>query len=113
MTSKASALVAQSVTSCPSTLTRRVDLRYPNINWLWSRGDRKDKSTQFASGEGSMDWVDYQCSFNPRGDGYQDTSMSSIGSAAGLASYDWIDSSPGTDSESILRRSICFSNQDL
>ncbi|KAH8598568.1 amidase signature domain-containing protein [Bisporella sp. PMI_857] len=57
----------------------------------------KTKTTQFVSGEGSMDWVDYQCSFNPRGDRYQDTSMSSVGSAAGLASYDWIDSSLGTD----------------
>ncbi|PVH81941.1 amidase signature enzyme [Cadophora sp. DSE1049] len=57
----------------------------------------KTKTTQFASGEGSMDWVDYQCSFNPRGDGYQDTSMSSVGSAAGLASYDWVDCSLGTD----------------
>ncbi|CAG8953378.1 hypothetical protein HYFRA_00010125 [Hymenoscyphus fraxineus] len=62
----------------------------------------KTKTTQFASGEGSMDWVDYQCSFNPRGDGYQDTSMSSVGSAAGLASYDWIDSTLGTDSKPIL-----------
>ncbi|ESZ90529.1 amidase [Sclerotinia borealis F-4128] len=57
----------------------------------------KTKTTQFASGEGSMDWIDYQCPFNPRGDGYQDTSMSSAGSAAGLAAYDWIDSSLGTD----------------
>ncbi|PVH74988.1 amidase signature enzyme [Cadophora sp. DSE1049] len=57
----------------------------------------KTKTTQFASGEGTMDWVDYQCSFNPRGDRYQATSMSSVGSAAGLASYDWIDSSLGTD----------------
>jgi Asp-tRNA(Asn)/Glu-tRNA(Gln) amidotransferase A subunit family amidase len=68
----------------------------------------KTKTTQFASGEGSMDWVDYQCSFNPRGDGYQDTSMSSVGSAAGLASYDWVDSSFGTDSESILLHEIRF-----
>lgn len=68
----------------------------------------KTKTTQFASGEGSMDWVDYQCSFNPRGDGYQDTSMSCVGSAAGLASYDWIDSSLGTDSELSMLYSIYF-----
>jgi Asp-tRNA(Asn)/Glu-tRNA(Gln) amidotransferase A subunit family amidase len=68
----------------------------------------KTKTTQFASGEGSMDWVDYQCSFNPRGDRYQDTSMSSVGSAAGLASYDWIDSSLGTDSMSFRTELPCW-----
>jgi Asp-tRNA(Asn)/Glu-tRNA(Gln) amidotransferase A subunit family amidase len=44
-----------------------------------------------------MDWIDWQCSFNPRADGYQSPSMSSAGSAAAVAGYDWVDFSVGTD----------------
>lgn len=59
----------------------------------------KTKTTQFASGEYAQDWVDYQCPFNPRGDGYFDPSCSSAGSAAALAAYKWLDFSIGTDSQ--------------
>ena len=60
----------------------------------------KTKTVQLASGENPMDWVDYQCPFNPRGDGYFTTAGSSTGSAAALAAYDWLDITIGTDSES-------------
>ena len=46
-----------------------------------------------------MDWIDYHCPFNPRGDGYFTASGSSAGSAAGLAAYDWLEIRIGTDSE--------------
>lgn len=57
----------------------------------------KARTVQFASGSHPMDWIDWQCSFNPRGDGYQSPSMSSAGSAAAVAGYDWIDFAIGTD----------------
>ncbi|CAN9468423.1 unnamed protein product [Alternaria alternata] len=45
-------------------------------------------TSQFANGEtATADWVDYHEAFNPRGDGYQDTSSSSSGGGAGTASY--------------------------
>jgi len=59
----------------------------------------KTKTAQFACGENAPDWVDYSCPFNPRGDGYLDPDGSSTGSAAGLASYEWLDYSIGTDSK--------------
>ncbi|KAI0105100.1 amidase signature domain-containing protein [Nemania sp. FL0031] len=57
----------------------------------------KTKTAQFASGENAHDWIDYQCPFNPRGDGYTDPDGSSTGSAAAIAAYDWLDYSIGTD----------------
>ncbi|KAI6081425.1 amidase signature domain-containing protein [Hypoxylon rubiginosum] len=57
----------------------------------------KARTVQFASGSHPMDWVDWQCPFNPRGDGYQSPSMSSAGSAAAVSGYDWVDFSVGTD----------------
>jgi len=59
----------------------------------------KLKTTQFADPEWpTCDWVDYHPPFNPRGDGYLTTSGSSAGSAAAVASYDWMDFALGTDS---------------
>ena len=43
----------------------------------------KTKMTAFASGEKPIDWFDFQCPFNPRGDGYQDPSSSSSGAENG------------------------------
>ncbi|CZT49928.1 related to D-mandelate dehydrogenase [Rhynchosporium secalis] len=57
----------------------------------------KTKTSQFASGEYACDWVDYLCPFNPRGNGYLDPDRSSNGSAAGLAAYEWLDNTIGTD----------------
>lgn len=59
----------------------------------------KTKTAQFASGEGPMDWVDFSCPFNPRGDGYLNPSGSSTGSAAAVAGYSWLDSAVGCDSK--------------
>ena len=59
----------------------------------------KTKTVQFASGMAPRDWIDYQCPFNPRGDGYLDPDCSSSGSAAAIAAYNWLDFSIGSDSK--------------
>ncbi len=64
----------------------------------------KNKLSSFAAREAPTESVDYQAPFNPRGDGYQYPAGSSSGSAAAVASYDWLDFAIGTDSE--------FSNVD-
>ena len=43
--------------------------------------------------------VDYQAPFNPRGDGYLITGGSSSGSAAAIATYDWLDVAICSDSK--------------
>ncbi|KAK6505218.1 hypothetical protein TWF481_007135 [Arthrobotrys musiformis] len=58
----------------------------------------KTKTTQFANGETARDWIDFQCPFNPRADGYLDPAGSSTGSAVAVAGYDWVDFAIGTDS---------------
>ncbi|KAL8651361.1 MAG: hypothetical protein Q9226_004742, partial [Calogaya cf. arnoldii] len=60
----------------------------------------KSKMSSFAVGENPRDWIDFQCPFNPRGDGYQNPSSSTTGGAASLAGYSWLDYSIGTDKES-------------
>jgi hypothetical protein len=69
----------------------------------------KAKTVQLASGLGPRDWIDYQCPFNPRGDGYLDPDCSSAGSAASVAAYDWLDFSIGSDSTCFLIKSSTFS----
>lgn len=62
------------------------------------------KLSQFATSEvATVDWVDYHSPFNPRGDGYQDSSSSSSGAAASIASYDWLDAAVGTDTGGSIR----------
>lgn len=56
----------------------------------------KTKTTQFATG---LEWVDYQSSVNPRGDRYHEATGSSVGAAASLAGYRWLDSAVGVDCE--------------
>lgn len=51
-----------------------------------------------------MDAVDFHTAFNPRGDGYQSPAGSSSGSAAAVASYDWLDCALGTDTSGSGRR---------
>ena len=69
----------------------------------------KAKTVQLASGLGPRDWIDYQCPFNPRGDGYLDPDCSSTGSAVGVAAYDWLDFSIGSDSKYFLAKVLVFS----
>ena len=71
----------------------------------------KLKTTQFADSEWPTgDYVDYHAPFNPRADGYQTTSGSSCGSAAAVASYEWLDYALGTDSTYLflLWNKICI-----
>lgn len=49
-----------------------------------------------------MEYIDYQAPWNPRADGYQSPGGSSSGSAAAIASYDWLDIAIGADSETIF-----------
>ncbi|KAK0105533.1 hypothetical protein ONS95_004108 [Cadophora gregata] len=64
----------------------------------------KMKTSQFANGESATsDWVDYHCPFNPRGDGYQDPSSSSSGPGAGIAAYEWLDLTLGSDTGGSIR----------
>lgn len=73
----------------------------------------KVKTTQFAdSGWPTCDYVDYHAPFNPRADGYQSTSGSSCGSAAAVATYQWLDFSLGTDSEFCTFWNFCLVNLD-
>ncbi|KAL8864006.1 MAG: hypothetical protein Q9198_010163, partial [Flavoplaca austrocitrina] len=64
----------------------------------------KVKTSQFANGEvATADWVDYHEPFNPRGDGYQDTSSSSSGPGSGVGSYPWLDLALGSDTGGSVR----------
>ncbi|KAF2787306.1 amidase signature enzyme [Melanomma pulvis-pyrius CBS 109.77] len=62
------------------------------------------KSSSFIGCEEPTEAVDYQVPFNPRGDGYQSPAGSSSGSAAGLASYGWLDFTIGSDTTGSGRR---------
>ena len=60
----------------------------------------KSKTAAFAGSEKAPEyWIDFQCPFNPRADGYQVPSGSTSGGAASLAGYYWLEFSLGTDSE--------------
>jgi hypothetical protein len=60
----------------------------------------KSKTAAFAGSEKAPEyWIDFQCPFNPRADGYQAPSGSTSGGATSLAGYDWLDFSLGTDSK--------------
>ncbi|RDW56564.1 hypothetical protein BP6252_14092 [Coleophoma cylindrospora] len=64
----------------------------------------KMNTVQFANNDSpTADCVDVHCPFNPRGDGYQSPSGSSNGPAAGIASYDWLDISVGSDTGGSIR----------
>lgn len=58
----------------------------------------KTRTSQFAAGAEPNYWIDYHCSWNPRGDEYESTSGSSVGSAVAVAAYEWVDIGLGTDS---------------
>ncbi|KAF2714250.1 amidase signature enzyme [Pleomassaria siparia CBS 279.74] len=64
----------------------------------------KTKTTQFALGERpTADYVDQLAPFNPRGDGYQHPQVSSCGTGAGVASYEWLDFGTATDTGGSVR----------
>lgn len=64
----------------------------------------KTKTTQFALGERpTADYVDQLAPFNPRGDGYQHSQGSSVGTGASLASYEWMDIATGSDTGGAVR----------
>ena len=64
----------------------------------------KTGTVQFSTGDRpTADWVDFHCSFNPRGDGYQSPSGSSSGSGAAIASYEWLDLAVGSDTGGSVR----------
>ncbi|KAL8682696.1 MAG: hypothetical protein Q9186_001292 [Xanthomendoza sp. 1 TL-2023] len=52
--------------------------------------------------EEPLECVEFTAPFNPRADGYQVPSGSSHGSAAGIGSYDWLDFSIGSDTQTRL-----------
>lgn len=59
----------------------------------------KTKTAPLASGLAAGDWVDGQCPWNPRGDGYLEVDCSSSGSAVAVAGYEWLDFTVGSDSK--------------
>lgn len=64
----------------------------------------KTGTAQFANGDRpTADWVDVHCPFNPRGDGYQQPSGSSTGSAVAVAAYDWLEMAVGSDTGGSMR----------
>lgn len=69
----------------------------------------KTKTVEFAGEQEVVaDWVDYSYPFNPRGDYYLGATGSSTGSAAAIASYQWLDIALGTDGElNLFQTCIC------
>ncbi|KAF4345754.1 glutamyl-tRNA(Gln) amidotransferase subunit A [Fusarium beomiforme] len=64
----------------------------------------KNKMSEFAfAGAYVTEHIDYLLPFNPRGDGYSSPGDSSGGSAASIASYDWLDASMGSDTGGSIR----------
>ncbi|PGH08850.1 hypothetical protein AJ79_05854 [Helicocarpus griseus UAMH5409] len=72
----------------------------------------KTKMSSFGNWEEPIKYTDYQAPWNPRGDRYQSPGASSSGSAAAVASYDWLDIAIGTGTwGSVTRPSLwcrCF-----
>lgn len=62
----------------------------------------KTKLQAMIMREEPLECVEFTAPFNPRADGYQVPSGSSHASAAGVASYDWLDFSIGSDSTHFL-----------
>ncbi|PVH72140.1 amidase [Cadophora sp. DSE1049] len=58
--------------------------------------------------EEPLECVEFTAPFNPRADGYQVPSGSSNGSAAAIASYDWLDFSLGSDTNGSNRKPASY-----
>lgn len=65
---------------------------------------------EIVGGEGERA-VDLHNPWNPRGDGHLSPSSGSCGSAAAIASYDWVDIAIGLDGQKI--RQYCFDRHVL
>lgn len=63
----------------------------------------KVKTTEFAEGVSAHEWLHSVCPYNPRGDGQQEASSSSTGSASAVAAYEWLDVAVGTDTGGSIR----------
>ncbi|KAH3941954.1 hypothetical protein HBH98_095170 [Parastagonospora nodorum] len=72
----------------------------------------KTKMTSFGNWEEPMEYIDYQASWNPRGDAYQSPGGSRSGSAAAIATYWWLDIANGTDSEKNPYTSTVTGNEE-
>ncbi|TVY83904.1 Amidase [Lachnellula suecica] len=57
----------------------------------------KTKMNYLATWEEPVQYIDYQAPWNPRADHYQSPGGSSSGSAAAIATYEWLDIAIGTD----------------
>jgi len=88
-------------------VSKRAEVTAPCITRLLSEGCTLVgmlKLSSFIGREEPTEAIDYQAPFNPRGDGYQSPAGSSSGSAAGLASYAWLDFTLGSDTTGSGRR---------
>ncbi|KAF7536936.1 hypothetical protein G7Z17_g12951 [Cylindrodendrum hubeiense] len=66
----------------------------------------KTKTSQLGTG---AEWVDEQAPWSVRGDGYQMLLGSSVGAAAGLAAYEWLQQSIGSDDNGISAQQGLYS----
>lgn len=63
----------------------------------------KVKTSELAEGLSAHEWIQSVCPYNPRGDGQQEASSSSTGSAVAAAAYEWLDVAVGTDTGGSIR----------
>jgi hypothetical protein len=85
----------------------QVEETAPSIQRLLDLGATivgKTRTSQFAHGAQPWEYVDFEYSWNPRGDGYLTAGTSSSGSASAIAAYDWIDFTVGSDTRGSIRK---------
>ena len=64
----------------------------------------KTRTSQFAHGAQPWEFVDFEYSRNPRGDGHLTAGASSSGSACAIAAYHWLDFTVGSDTRGSIRK---------
>jgi len=85
----------------------KAEITAPSIQHLLDLGATlvgKTRTSQFAHGAQPWEFVDFQYSRNPRGDGYLTAGTSSSGSACAIAAYDWLDFTVGSDTGGSIRK---------